>query len=127
MKLFQIAKDGGPESHVSGLFAVEIKRLFSVVLLRFAPGSRDAYHSHAFSCFSWVLRGRLVENHMNGKVDTHDASWRPFITRRSTFHKVVSDGTTWVLSFRGPWANSWREYIPASGKHLTLTNGRVVR
>lgn len=44
----QWGKDGGPESKVWGLWVLRIKTLFTVVLLKFENGTRDAYHSHAF-------------------------------------------------------------------------------
>jgi hypothetical protein len=129
MKLFRWLKDGGPESRVHGLFLVEIKSLFSVVLLRFSHGTRDAYHSHAFNAVSWLLRGRLVETyrieHGTAKV-THRPSWRPIWTPRERLHQVRSEGTSWVLSFRGPWSASWREYLPGKGYEITLTHGRRV-
>ncbi len=40
-------------------------------------------------------------------------------------HKVDSNGTTWVLSFRGPWNDEWKE-INENGEQ-TLTHGRVVK
>ncbi len=129
LKFFKISKDGGSESTVWGLFLIEIKSLFSVALLCFEDGSRDAYHSHAFDCVSWVLRGRLVERvmpeHMRGQwLQVHDPSFVPVITRRNRMHKVVSVGRTWVLTFRGPWAKTWREWLPAENRFVTLTHGR---
>lgn len=124
LKIMKYCKDGGYASTVSGLFIVEIKNLFSIVLLRFDPGSRDAFHSHAFNCFSWLLSGHLIERHITGEQKTYRPSWLPFVTRRDTFHKVVSDGTSVVLSFRGPWATTWREFIPNEQRTVTLTNGR---
>lgn len=123
MKLF--TKDGGPESRVWGLFLVEIKWLFSIVLLRFEDGTREAYHSHAFNAVSWVLSGRLVERHyFRHSVDVHTPSIWPIFTRRSTCHKVSSSGRTWVLSFRGPWSDTWEEII--DGEKRTLAHGRKV-
>lgn len=122
MKIF--GKDGGPESRVWGYF-FELKRLFSVVLLRFEDGSREAYHSHAFNSLSWVLKGEVDEYHLDGRVETHRASWRPVVTRRDTFHKVVSKGRTWVFTLRGPWAKTWQEVLP-DGRTVTLANGRRV-
>jgi hypothetical protein len=127
MKFLRYAKDGGPESRVSGLFVIEIKSWFSVVLLHFWPGSREAYHSHAFNAVSWVLRGRLVEgvlDELGGWI--YSPSWRPVITPRERFHKVVSVGHSWVLSFRGPWAKHWHEYLPGETRFVTLTHGRRV-
>ena len=129
-RFLNIGKDGGPESNVTGYWLAEIKSLFSVALLRFDDGSRDAYHSHAFNCISWVLTGKLEERHLEldhtERVDNHTPSLRPVITRRSTFHRVISRGTTWVLTFRGPWSKEWHEYDPHEGKYTTLTFGRKV-
>jgi hypothetical protein len=130
MRLLKYAKDGGAESTVSGFYFVEIKSLFTIVLLRFQGKSREAFHTHAFNAISWVLKGKLTENHLNGYdegfFDEYTPSLKPIITPRSQFHKVDSDGDTWALSFRGPWVNTWREYLPALNKFRTLTNGRKV-
>lgn len=130
MRFFDRAKDGGPESTVTGYWFCEIKGLFSVVLLRFDGGSRDSYHSHAFSSLNWVLRGRVVEysriTEYATSTSTYTPSWRPVRTLRSTFHKVVSFGTTWVFSLRGPWAKTWQEFDPRTGVRITLTDGRKV-
>lgn len=117
------SKDGGQESTVQGWF-IEAKKIATAVLLRFDDGTREAYHSHAFNCCSWVLKGALEEEHLTGGIDVHRPSLKPVITRRDTFHKVRSLGTTWVISFRGPWADTWKEYV--DGKIVTLTNGRKV-
>ena len=124
MKIFRIAKDGGPESTVLGYWLLEVKSLISIALLRFADGSRDAYHSHAFDSLNWVLRGEVEEQHIDGRVIRHKPGLLPVITRRSTFHKVVSRGTTWVFSLRGPWARNWEEYDPSNKQYSTLTHGR---
>lgn len=137
MKFFALRKDGGPESRVTGFFIAEIKSLFSIVLLRFDTGSREAYHSHAFNALSWVLRGKLVEYYFDPAAPktwvqiaqdriVYGRSIRPVLTPRSRCHKVVSLGTTWVLSFRGPWAREWKEYDPKAQVWTTLTNGRKV-
>jgi hypothetical protein len=125
MKFFKVGKDEGPQSTVTGYWLAEIKRLFSVVLLKFGHGSRDEFHSHAFNSVNWVLKGKVVEENLDGSFNTYLPSWRPVITRRSTFHRVVSDGTTWVFSLRGPWAKTWMEYSPVKDQYTTLTNHRV--
>ena len=126
MKLFSLAKDGGPDSHVTGFFLVEIKSLFSIVLLHFANGTREAYHSHAFNAVTWVLKGEFQERMLDGKVNIFKPSLKPKITLRSTFHKVFSVGSTWALSFRGPWTNTWKEFLPSTRKFVTLTHGRKI-
>lgn len=124
MKFFKKLKDGGKESHVWGYFFVKIKNLFSVVLLRFDHGTREAYHNHAFDCVSWVVKGKLVERLLTGEVNMYGPSLKPVVTRKNTFHQVCSKGTTWVLSFRGPWAKTWKEYLPREQRFVTLTHGR---
>lgn len=130
-KILFKSKDGGPDSTVTGYWLCEFKKLFSIVLLRFDNGSRDAYHSHAFHSLNWVLRGAVHELFYAAARDVplnrlHFPSWLPIFTRRSDFHKVVSCGTTWVLSIRGPWSKTWQEYLPREGATLTLTEGRNI-
>lgn len=126
MKFFSKAKDGGPKSTVTGYWLIEVKWLFSIVLLRFDDGSRDEYHSHAFNSLNWVLRGGVVEQNLNGQFNFYLPSLLPVLTRRSTFHRVISSGTTWVLSIRGPWSKTWMEFNPKTEEYTTLTHGRKV-
>ena len=132
MKFMSFGKDGGPESKVWGFWLIEIKSLFSIVLLRFENGTRSAYHNHAFNCFSWLLSGELLETIITedktnpSQTKRYYPSIFGFPTYRTTFHQVNSIGTSYVLSFRGPWAKTWKEYIPKEDKTLTLTNGRKV-
>ena len=129
MKFFKWAKDGGPESTVSGFFFIEIKSLFSIALLKFEGASRNAYHEHAFNSISWLIWGHLAEYDEVSRFAKN--AWHPNVyfpgdiirTRRSTFHRVESTGTSWVLTFRGPWSKTWREYTPEGG-YRTLTHGR---
>lgn len=69
-----------------------------------------------------MLRGTLWERLRESVFSNHyyTASWRPVVTKRSTFHKVVSVGRTWVLSFRGPWSPTWQEFRPAETRFVTL-------
>ena len=124
MKFFSKAKDGGPKSTVTGYWLCEIKSLFSIVLLKFEDGSRDEYHDHAFNSLNWVLRGRVDEQIWLGGNVTYLPSLKPILTSRKRSHRVVSKGTTWVFSLRGPWNNTWNEYNGFTGKVTTLTHGR---
>lgn len=127
MKLLWNDKDGGPESR-GWVWGLEIKGLFSILLLRFRKGSRNAYHSHAFNAVSWLLQGVLwefpYENARYGNVE-HIPSWKPIRTPRMMQHKVVCQTeNAWAITFRGPWADKWKEYLPAEDRHITLTHGR---
>lgn len=133
MKLFHFAKDGGKDSTVAGYWLVEMKALFSVVLLVFENGSRDAYHEHAFNSISWVLKGELREQRITKQGNTaglselarfYRPSLMPIFTRRSHFHQVRSVGRTYVLSLRGPWSSTWREWLPREQRFRTLAHGR---
>jgi hypothetical protein len=127
MKLFFKSKDGGPDSSVTGYWLIESKKLFSIVLLKFDGRSREAYHTHAFNSISWVLKGQGLREEAPASfeyVHYYLPSLKPIYTSRSRLHKVDSIGTTWVLSFRGPWSDNWKE-INEHG-HQTLTHGRKV-
>jgi hypothetical protein len=125
MLLFHKSKDGGPDSTVTGYWLIEWKAVFSVVLLKFDGESREAFHSHAFNAISWLIKGGLVEEFLDGRIVKHNPSLKPICTPRNAFHKVNSvKGITWVLSFRGPWSKTWQEYLPDEDIFITLKNGR---
>ena len=123
MRFFHFGKDGGEHSTVWGYWLVEIKRLFSIALLCFENGTREAHHTHAFNCVSWVLSGTLEERFLDGRVRRHYPSWRPIVTRRTDFHQVESFGRTWVFTLRGPWVERWLEGV--DGRVTQLRAGRV--
>jgi hypothetical protein len=126
MFLFK-SKDGGQESTVTGYWLVELKGLFSALLLRFDGQSREAFHTHAFNAISWVLQGELNETFLDGTKRRHRPSFRPVLTPRNVFHKVDSVAPrTWVLSFRGPWVSRWWEFLPPLNKFAELTHGRRI-
>lgn len=128
MKFLKKMKDGGAESSVTGYWLIETKSLFSIVLLRFEGASRDAYHEHAFNSLSWLISGKLIEYFLPAfgiKNKIYKPSFLPFTTLRKTFHRVDSNGTSWVLSFRGPWTKTWKEYLPNENRFRTLISGRI--
>lgn len=125
MKLFKKMKDGGAESTVTGYWLCEFKSLFSIVLLHFEGESRNAYHEHAFNCTNWLIKGQLYEMERTGTHHWRIPSFKPFNIYRSTFHKVDAAKSAWVLSFRGPWSETWKEYLLSEDRVRTLTNGRI--
>ena len=125
LRFFAWRKDGGYESKVQGFFVVEIKKLFTIAVLRFDEGGREAFHSHAFNCISWVLSGGLREVLRSGGEKIYRPGLRPVVTRRSTNHQVFGLAkSTWVVTFRGPWSDTWEEFVPSTGETKTLTYGR---
>jgi hypothetical protein len=119
---FKTSPDGGKESGVTGYFLVEIKWLFSIVLLRFSKGTREAYHSHAFNALTIWLKGRVKEHMLDGRVLEWNSSSFKY-TPRENFHKVEALEDSWALCFRGPWVDRWHE--SRRGQLVTLTHGRV--
>jgi hypothetical protein len=126
MRFLEKSKDGGPESHVTGYFLVEIKSLFSIVLLHFGAGTREAFHNHAFNALTLWLRGTVEERVIKQGEESHLwAAGQLKYTPRRLMHKIIAPNTgAWALSFRGPWVNTWRELI--NNKITTLTHGRQV-
>lgn len=129
MRFFEVSKDGGSESHVDGFFLIEIKSLFSIALLRFKEGTREAFHSHAFNALTLWLKG-TVEERVLGEHGEESHLWAAGqlkFTPRNLCHKIIGPrGDVWAISFRGPWRRYWREYLPATDEFVTLTNGRQV-
>jgi hypothetical protein len=132
MRLFTKVKDGGPESPVDAFVLIEIKALFSIVLLRFNPGGRPGYHSHAFNAWTWFLWGDMVEMFPGRPFSPstlYRRSWRPKVTPRLLMHRVWAYRTSWAFTLRGPWAGTWQEQHyggPSGVRTITLTHGRKV-
>lgn len=121
-RFFYKKPDGGIKSGVTGYFLIEWKVLFSIGILHFKEGSREAYHNHAFNAVTWWLRGSVTERKLNGEVKDFSASLKPKITLRDNFHKVIAHVNTYALTFRGSWKDTWNESI--EGELITLTHGR---
>lgn len=124
--LFSKVKDGGPESPVDAYFLIEIKSLFSIAVLKFNKGGREAYHTHAFNAFTWFLKGELEEQDVHGDRFQYRHGLLPKVTKREKNHRVLAKQDSWCLTFRGPWAKQWTEYKEAEDQTITMTSGRVV-
>lgn len=133
MKFLTKRTDGGPESNVTGYWLIEWKSVFSIALLRFRQGSREAYHSHAFNAWSLILWGSLVEVTLLAGDGRWPRTVRRYLRRgmflhtpREQMHKVYGIAkNTWAISFRGPWSDTWEEVLK-DGSRVTLTHGRKV-
>lgn len=123
MRFFSKAADGGPDSGVTGYFIIEIKSLFSIVVLKFDKGTRDAYHNHAFNAVTLWLSGEILEHHKSGKTEYFTGGMFKY-TPRKTFHKIEALDTAWALTIRGPWKSTWNEFRKT--KLVTLTHGRKI-
>lgn len=119
--------DGGKESGVK-CWGIEIKWLFSIVLLRFEPNDRENYHSHAFNALTFWLKGRVSEKVRETQkcyVVRYFEAGNIKYTPRTNTHKIHCTKTAWALSFRGPWQKEWTEVAP-EGRVIKLTKGRKV-
>lgn len=121
-RLLFIAPDGGSDSGVQAFFFIEWKVLFSIAILRFNKGSREAYHNHAFNAYTWWLKGHVTEIKLDGQEIDYKPSFTPKFTSRDNFHKVMAHENTYALTIRGRWNDTWKEY--RKDKYVTLTHGR---
>lgn len=129
MRIFYKGKDGGLDSPVTGYWLVEIKYLFSIVLLKFNNGRREQFHTHAFNALTWFIKGNMQEERLlagQRKFRIYKRSLIPKLTKRDNLHRVYSIGTSWCFSIRGPWAKTWKEYDEQTNTLTTLTSGRRV-
>lgn len=132
MRFFEKAPDGGANSGSTGYFLVEIKWLFSIVLLRFTARTREAFHEHAFNALTVWLKGSVLERTVC--VTPGDDTFTAYVdfktfsagnvkyTPRGQCHQIAPlTQTAWAISFRGPWLDTWREWV--GGGWRTLTHG----
>jgi len=124
MRILQKVKDGGPQSTVTAYFLCEFKSIFSIALLRFDKGSRENYHSHAFNALSILISGRLTEFFAEGGAQKYKRL-RIKSTPSNLTHKVYAYQRSWVITLRGPWAESWTEVEP-DGTVILLGHGRKI-
>ncbi len=126
MKFLTKCKDGGKDSPVDAYVLIEIKGLFSIMLLKFNKGKREAYHTHAFNALTWFLWGDMKEDCIGGfkGVAPYKQSLFPKLTKRDNLHRVVALKDSWCFTLRGPWKDTWEEYLPKSGHYVVLTHGR---
>lgn len=121
-KLFCIKSDGGKDSGVTAFFLIEWKILFSIGILHFKKGTREAFHSHAFNAITWWLTGRVTEIKIDGTEKEYGPALKPKLTTRDNFHKVKAHKDTYALTLRGPWQDTWQEF--KNNLFVTLTHGR---
>lgn len=126
MRVLQKRKDGGEQSTVDAYFLIEIKSLFSIAILKFNKGSRANYHSHAFTAWTWFLKGSMTEKFLITPSKEYKRTLLPKVTHKNNIHKVVAKTTSWCFTIRGPWEKNWLEYDPTTNQEITLTNGRKV-
>lgn len=126
MRLFSKRKDGGPTSPVDGYFLIEIKGLFSIALLKFNKGRREAYHTHAFNALTWFISGELVEERFDGTLTVYERSLLPKVTLKDNNHRVKALENSWCLTIRGPWGRTWIESDKTTQTRTTFSHGRVV-
>lgn len=124
MRFLSKTKDGGPQSPVDAYFLFEIKYFMSIALLKFNKGGREAFHTHAFNALTWFLNGDLVEESIDGTTHVYKHSLLPKITKREKNHRVYAIKTSWCLTIRGPWTQTWTE--THEDTLTTLTHGRRI-
>ena len=123
IKFFHKSYDGGEDSGVTGYWLIEWKGGFSICLLKFSEGSREAFHSHAFNAYTWWLLGEVEEYFQDGKsAITWTPSFKPKYTPKDNFHKIIGKKQSWALCIRGKWDDTWKEY--KNEELYTLTHGR---
>ena len=103
-------KDGGKDSSVDAYILLEIKRYFSIVLLKFNKGGREVFHTHAFDALTWFISGEMVEEDVSGELYIYTRSIRPKLTLRAKNHRVIAIVDSLCFSIRGPWSPTWSEY-----------------
>ena len=126
MILLSKRKDGGAVSPVDAYFLIEWKQVFSIALLKFNKGGREAFHTHAFHALTWFLKGSLIEEDRDGSLYVYKKSLLPKVTKREKNHRVKAERDSWCLTIRGPWSDSWSEYNKKKEETTHFSWGRKV-
>lgn len=124
MKIFTKRHDGGLDSGVTGYWLIECKSLFSIVLLRFLPSTKEAYHSHAFNAITWWIKGTATEEFPNKPSIIWKPSFRWKVTPKTNIHRYRVEKPAWAISIRGPWETYWKEV--QENKTVVFTKHRQI-
>jgi hypothetical protein len=116
VSFFKSSYDGGKDSGVTGFWLIECKWLFSIVILKFNKGTREAYHTHAFNALTWWLWGSVIEHVIGSRneieLEINDEKpekikWWPSLfpkyTPREHLHMIEALEPSYAISFIGPW------------------------
>jgi hypothetical protein len=129
-RFFHKKPDGGKDSGVTGYFLIEWKIFFSIGILHFKKGTREAYHNHSFDALTFWLKGLVTEEKINpsNRSEKNRKNYKnsliPKFTSKSNFHKIIAHKDTYALTFRGPWKDTWNELRKEN--LVTLTHGRKI-
>jgi hypothetical protein len=129
---FKKSSDGGKDSGVTGFWLIEWKPVFSIVLLKFTPNTRENFHSHAFNALTWWLKGKvreqivLTDDKIVLDLDWKPSFWPKFTPKENTHKIIVKGRSAWALSIRGGREKTWKEYNLGQGREITLTKGRKI-
>lgn len=95
-------------------------RFFNVYLHKFGRSDDDrALHDHPWYSVSFLLRGELLEHHLNGK--RHVPLFRPVFRTAKFAHRLeVVKGPVWTLFVTGPKVRDWGFYCPAGWRHWRI-------
>ena len=126
MLFFTKVKDGGPESPVDAFVLIELKSLFSIMILKFNKGKRESFHSHAFNALTWFVGGELEEELLSGIKNKYKMDIIPKYTKKENVHRVKATKDSWCISIRGPWEKYWWEYDKTKEILTVLSNKRKI-
>lgn len=123
MRFLEKVKDGGTDSNVDAYVLIEIKSAFSIMLLKFNKGCRQAFHTHAFDAFTMMLSGDMIEEFPDMKGRPYKrGKWK--YTPKGLLHRVRAFKDSWAFTVRGPWDDTWTEL--ERNIETTFTHGRKV-
>lgn len=125
-KLFHIDETSLGVGNIKRFTIIEVKYLFGIIVNVFNTEIQDRFHSHAFNCFSLMLKGHYYEDVIDGNdIVTKKIEKSRFIPR-NYIHKITkSTKNAMSVTFEGPWESIWNEYFD-NGRVKTYTWGRKV-
>ena len=92
-------------------------RFFNVYLHCFGESDDDrALHDHPWWSLSFLLKGELLEHHLNGK--RHIQRFTPILRSAKFAHRLeLIKGPAWTIFITGPKVRDWGFYCPKGWRH----------
>lgn len=117
---------------VTQFIVFENKKLCSMIFYRWNTIDQVRFHTHAFSSYAFLLRGRYVEHvkpYCNTNltvIKTVDQWLKPRFIPKNYCHSIkYAVPKTLTVVFTGPWQKNWYEYFPDTKKWVKYGWGRV--
>lgn len=115
--------------YLSRWWFIPRNKFFNIYIHKFGRSDDDrALHDHPWFSVSFLLKGEMIEHHLNGK--RHIPWLRPVFRTAKFAHRLeLVKGPVWTIFITGPRIRSWGFHCPNGWRHwkkFTTKDGSAV-